>query len=248
MYGKKKSFGGGSGVSDRAESCCNGWIDSVYCGSGVDGKGLRCVVFFSGCNLRCPFCHNPETLYKQGERTDVGALVKRLERYRAYFRRGGVTLSGGEPFLQREFCLALLKALSAGGIHTCAETNGHIADGELISACDEIICDIKNQEGNDLSAYDDFLALCGEKGTSVRVTNVLVPEKNDSAEKLRALASLLYRHGLGEVQFLPFRKLCAEKYESLSVPFPYHDVREAEEEDISRAKDAINRYLCEFAM
>ena len=36
-----------------------GYIDSVYSGSGVDGKGLRCVVFFSGCILRCPFCHNP---------------------------------------------------------------------------------------------------------------------------------------------------------------------------------------------
>ena len=51
-----------------------GYIDSVYCGSGVDGAGLRCVVFFSGCNLRCPFCHNPETLFKKGERTDAGSL------------------------------------------------------------------------------------------------------------------------------------------------------------------------------
>ena len=45
---------------------CNGFIDSVYCGSGVDGKGLRVVVFLCGCNLRCKFCHNPETLYKKG--------------------------------------------------------------------------------------------------------------------------------------------------------------------------------------
>ena len=44
----------------------NGFIDSVYCGSGVDGKGLRVVVFLCGCNLRCKFCHNPETLYKKG--------------------------------------------------------------------------------------------------------------------------------------------------------------------------------------
>ena len=113
-----------------------GYIDSVYCGSGVDGKGLRCVVFFSGCNLRCPFCHNPETLYKQGIRTGVGELLEKLKRYRAYFRRGGVTLSGGEPFLQKEFCLALLRALKAENIHVCAETNGHIADGDFIAACD----------------------------------------------------------------------------------------------------------------
>ena len=87
-----------------------GYIDSVYCGSGVDGKGLRCVVFFAGCNLRCPFCHNPETLFKRGTMSDIDALLERLKRYRGYFRRGGVTLSGGEPFLQKDFCLALAKA------------------------------------------------------------------------------------------------------------------------------------------
>ena len=43
-----------------------GYVDSIYCGSGVDGDGLRVVVFFCGCNLRCGFCHNPETLFKKG--------------------------------------------------------------------------------------------------------------------------------------------------------------------------------------
>ena len=214
-----------------------GYIDSVYCGSGVDGKGLRCVVFFSGCNLRCPFCHNPETLYKQGIRTGVGELLEKLKRYRAYFRRGGVTFSGGEPFLQKEFCLALLRALKAENIHVCAETNGHIADGDLIAACDEIICDVKNQETDDLSAYEEFFSVCREKGTPVRITNVLVPDKNDGEQKLRALASLLRKYFPAEkVKFLPFRKLCEEKYAELKRPFPYADIREAEETDICAAE------------
>lgn len=227
---------------------CKGYIDSVYCGSGVDGRGLRCVVFFSGCNLRCPFCHNPETLCKAGEQTDVASLAKRLERYRVYFRRGGVTLSGGEPFLQKDFCLALLAELSGKGIHTCAETNGHIADVDLVAACDEIVCDVKNQECDDLAIYDSFLSLCKEKGTPVRLTNVLVPGKNDSPEKLRGLASLLRRHSIEEgVHFLPFRKLCAEKYERLSLPFPYGGVREAEDSDILRSNSLITQYISKFA-
>ena len=117
-----------------------GYIDSVYSGSGVDGKGLRCVVFFSGCNLRCPFCHNPETLYKQGKKTSSDELTQNLMRYKGYFRRGGVTVSGGEPFLQKEFFLVLARSLREKGIHVCAETNGHIADAELIAACDAILC------------------------------------------------------------------------------------------------------------
>ena len=175
-----------------------GYIDSVYCGSGVDGNGLRCVVFFAGCNLRCPFCHNPETLFKQGTMTDINSLVSRLERYKGYFRRGGVTLSGGEPFLQKSFALALVSALHAKGIRCCFETNGHIADAELIGAAEYLIVDVKNQESDDLAPYEKFFAECVRQDKEVRVTNVLVPGKNDGEEKLRALAALVKKYFPGE--------------------------------------------------
>lgn len=217
-----------------------GYIDSVYCGSGVDGKGLRCVVFFAGCNLRCPFCHNPETLFRQGEAVEADALVARLERYKPYFKRGGVTLSGGEPFLQKEFALALARKLTERGIHVLFETNGHICDEELIAA-GEIVCDVKNQESDDLSAYAKFFAACVRQGKVPHVTNVLVPGKSDSAEKLLALARLVKEYfPLGKIKFLPFRKLCGDKYKELGVPFPYAAVREAEEEDIERAYTVVN--------
>ncbi len=213
-----------------------GYIDSVYNGSGVDGKGLRCVVFFSGCNLRCPFCHNPETLYKQGKKISSDELTQNLMRYKGYFRRGGVTLSGGEPFLQKEFFLELSGALRAKGIHVCAETNGHIADGELIAACDAIICDVKNQESDDFSTYETFLSECVRQGKEVFLTCVLVPEKNDGEEKIGSLAALAKKFNVNKIKFLPFRKLCEEKYRELSLPFPYANCREGETEDIARAE------------
>ena len=223
-----------------AEKFCVGYVDSVYCGSGVDGRGLRCVVFFSGCNLRCPFCHNPETLYKQGTATGIDELMARLLRYKPYFRRGGVTLSGGEPFLQKQFVLALAERLKAEGVHVCIETNGHICDGELIAAGD-LIVDIKNQQSGDLSAYEKFLAECRRLGARVEVTNVLVPGVNDGEEALRALGSLVKKYyPNGKIRFLPFRKLCAEKYENLGLPFAYANVREAEEEDVERAEKLVN--------
>lgn len=220
-----------------------GYIDSVYCGSGVDGKGLRCVVFFAGCNLRCLFCHNPETLFKQGTMTDINSLVSRLERYKGYFRRGGVTLSGGEPFLQKSFALALVSALHAKGIRCCFETNGHIADAELIGAAEYLIVDVKNQESDDLAPYEKFFAECVRQGKEVRVTNVLVPGKNDGEEKLRALAALVKKYFPGEpsehIKFLPFRKLCEEKYAELSIPFPYAGIRECERDDIEKANKIL---------
>ncbi len=211
-----------------------GYIDSVYCGSGVDGRGLRCVVFFTGCNLRCPFCHNPETLFRQGQETSAGELCDKLKRYKPYFRKGGVTLSGGEPFLQKKFLLALTALLKEAGIHVVAETNGQIADGEIISALDGVIVDVKNQETDDLSSYEKFFSLCEREGCDFRITNVLVPGKNDAKEKLAALAALAGKFGKS-VKLLPFRKLCTDKYRELGMDFPYENVREAEAEDEERA-------------
>ncbi len=218
------------------ERGCLGRIDSVYCGSGVDGPGLRCVVFFSGCNLRCPFCHNPETLYKEGTLSDVDGLIERLRRYRGYFRRGGVTLSGGEPFLQKEFSLALANSLRTEGIRVCFETNGHIADPELIAAGD-LVCDIKNQQTKDLTAYRRFFEECVRQNKTPRITNVLVPGVNDEEESLHELARLVRSFFPEEkIHFLPFRKLCEEKYQALGIEFPYRSIREAEEADIVRAE------------
>lgn len=214
-----------------------GYVDSVYGGSGVDGKGLRVVVFFSGCNLRCPFCHNPETLYKEGARYTVEELVKKINRYKPYLKRGGVTLSGGEPFLQKEFALNLIAALKNNGISTCIETNGQIADLELIAAAEYIICDVKNQENKDLSVYHKFLQACEKCGARVELTNVLVPTKNDSDASFSDLKQLYLSHNVNEgIRFLPFRKLCSEKYEKLNKAFAYADIDEAENEDIMRAE------------
>ena len=65
---------------------CEACIDSLYHGSAVDGRGLRSVVFFNGCNLRCGFCQNPETLYTKGRRIELDELVNRLVRYKPYVR------------------------------------------------------------------------------------------------------------------------------------------------------------------
>ena len=211
-----------------------GSIDSVYCGSGVDGKGLRCVVFFSGCNLRCPFCHNPETLFKGGEQIRAGELAERLMKYKPYFRRGGVTLSGGEPFLQKKFLLSLVDLLHAQGIHVLAETNGQIADGEILSVLDGVIVDIKNQEGEDLSVHRRFIGKCGRHNISVQATCVLVPGKNDTPAKIAKLARLLKNIPF---RFLPFRKLCAEKYKNLGLVFPYAGIEECDENTLKNAEN-----------
>ncbi|MBW2524147.1 MAG: radical SAM protein [Deltaproteobacteria bacterium] len=97
-----------------------------------DGPGLRTLVFFRGCAMRCTWCHNPETQSRHtrllgGERTTVAAIMDVIERDRPYYRRshGGVTLSGGEPLLQpRAGLLALLSRLEQEELHVTVETAG----------------------------------------------------------------------------------------------------------------------------
>lgn len=219
---------------------CKGYIDSVYSGSAVDGDGLRCVVFLSGCNLRCGFCHNPETLYKKGKETDTAELLSKILRYKAYIKNGGVTLSGGEPFLQKEFVIELCGLLRNENINVCIETNGHIAAPEIIAAADSFIVDVKNQESPDFGVYEKFISAAVEQNKPIKLTNVIVPTVNDTEERLteiKRLAAKIPDSLFKGIKFLPFRKLCVGKYEKLGLEFPYASYREGERDDIALAME-----------
>lgn len=218
---------------------CKGYIDSIYSGSCVDGSGIRAVVFLCGCNLRCPFCHNPETLYSKGEETAATALVKKLLRYRDYLS-GGVTLSGGEPFLQPDFSLCIMEGLRKEGISTVIETNGSVIDDRLISAAEYLIVDVKNQNQTAEKACGEFLRRAAALGKKVELTCVLIKGVNDGEEKLRELKSLsAYPFVLG-TRLLPFRKLCMNKYEEMKLSFPFADKDEFSEKEFS----SLSRVFC----
>lgn len=75
----------------------------------VNGYGVRYVIFCQGCTHHCVGCQNPETWnHKGGKEISVEELVKDILKHR---RIDGVTLSGGDPFFQREECVSLLKLL-----------------------------------------------------------------------------------------------------------------------------------------
>ncbi len=219
---------------------CKARIDSLYNGSAVDGKGLRCVVFFTGCNMRCGFCHNPETWTEKGREISLSELVARIKRYRSYIKNGGVTLSGGEPFLQAKFCIELVKELHKENIGVIIETNGLIVDKELIELCDGIRLDIKNQDAPIDGKVFEFLKYCQSCDKFVTMTNVLVPSLNDTQQKLSVLKTLKQEFScIKELKFLAFRKLCESKYQRLNMPFPYEKYREGSREDLQKAYEFL---------
>ncbi len=225
---------------------CKGYISSIYHGSAVDGKGLRSVIFFSGCNMRCPFCHNPETLFEKGTERSLEDVLEIISRYKGYYKtKGGVTLSGGEPFLQSDFCAELIKALHEMKINVIAETNGLIAEDRLITYLDGVRLDVKNfnKESADelISRYTPFVELCRAHSVPVSFTNVLIPTINDDEATLLDLGKFLKMVDGAKFEFLPFKKICVTKYKSLNKIFLYEDVPSATADDVKRAYTTLKK-------
>lgn len=102
-----------------------GYIHSYESFGAVDGPGVRFVVFFQGCPLRCLYCHNPDTWeMKRDAWTKASAVLNEILQYRSFIKDGGVTLSGGEPLLQPDFCAELLSLCKRAGLHTAVDTSG----------------------------------------------------------------------------------------------------------------------------
>ena len=210
-----------------------GYISSFQSLGTVDGPGVRAVVFAAGCPLRCAYCHNPETWAEQGEVTDAESLARRILRFKPYIKDGGVTFSGGEPLLQAKFFAGLARLLKAEGLHVALDTSGN-ANGEdtdeLLEFIDLAIVDVKfateenykKYTGGSLAATLAFLDKLLALGKKVWIRQVTVRGINDSDDDVKRLKSLLapYASVIERVEFLPFRKLCLEKYERLGLPFP----------------------------
>ena len=104
-----------------------GYIHSVETFGAVDGPGLRYVVFFQGCPLRCLYCHNPDSWkMSEGEKKPYTELLSDILEYKSFIKRGGVTFSGGEPLAQPTFLLSLIRKCKKHRLHTAIDTAGSI--------------------------------------------------------------------------------------------------------------------------
>lgn len=222
----------------------DGLIHSFESLGTLDGPGVRCVLFLQGCPLRCVYCHNPDTWDPaQGIWMSAKAVLDRVNRYRAYFGdTGGITVSGGEPLLQSEFVTELFHLCRESGIHTALDTSGHGASEEsllpLLKETDLVLLDIKmttetdyeKNTGGSLRHAMYFLDLLEQNNIPVWIRHVVVPGMTDSQENLWRLVELLSeKQCVQKTEFLPFRKLCVEKYDQLGIPFPLRQVPEAED-------------------
>lgn len=215
-----------------------GMINSLQTMGLVDGPGIRSVVFFQGCSLRCAYCHNPDT-WDQGKGQEIIAedLVAKLIRYQPYYDKsgGGVTCSGGEPLLQPDFLLELLRSCQAKGIHTALDTSGvglgHYS--EILAATDLVILDIKHSDpagfkdltGGEMSKLEEFISALNKSTAQVWVRHVIVPGITDDKEHLTRLQTIISTiKRVAKVELLPYHQMGMHKYQALGYPYKLQDI------------------------
>lgn len=212
-----------------------GSVNSIESFGLVDGPGVRCVVFLNGCKLRCKYCHNPEMWQMQEKNYSVAELVQKILRYKPYFQNnGGVTFSGGEPLLQSEFLIEVMKLLKKENVHICLDTAG-VGNGnyeEILKYTDLVLFDVKHTDVlkyKELTGFDNvesemFLAEANRQNKPVWIRQVIIPGITDNDEYLNSLKDYLKKiKNIQRIDFLPYHKLGEEKYNELKIPYPFKD-------------------------
>jgi len=233
-----------------------GYIHSVETGGMVDGPGIRYVVFFSGCNLRCKYCHNPDTWkLKSGQLFSVEDVIRDIRKYKSYlhFSGGGVTITGGDPFVQPAFLVELLKACKSEGLHTALDTAGYVPRDvaeRALAYTDLLLLDIKsinpivyqNLTGMPLEPTLNLLRLAQKMGVPVWVRFVLVPGLTDDMDDLREMARFLADFSVVEkVEVLPFHKLGEFKWAALGLEYTLGDIEPPSQSALDLAREILCR-------
>ena len=234
-----------------------GKIHSFYAGGTVDGPGIRYVVFFKGCPLRCLYCHNPDTWTMDGaSEYSADEIVNDALKYKGYFKTGGgVTISGGEPLLQIDFLIELLKKLKSHDIHTAVDTSGIIYDkdnlelkakfDELIKYVDLFLLDIKhidNEEHIKLTGKPnknvlDFAKYLSDNNKHMWIRHVLVPSITLNDEYLNKTKEFIDTlNNVDKIEVLPYHTMGIVKYENLNIPYRLKGVNPPTKEETKHAK------------
>ena len=214
----------------------------------VDGPGIRYVVFLQGCELRCLYCHNPETWdkSKKCDRMSAEELVEKIVRFKSYFGNdGGVTFSGGEPLLQPHFLLECLKLCKKEKINTALDTAGvGLGDyDEILKYTDLVILDIKAVKeedykkitGQPMVRFKKFLQECQKHDKKLWLRQVIVPGINDTEENINNLKEFIKAiKNVEKVELLPYKTIGVHKYKDLNLKYRLDGIKDMDE---SRCKE-----------
>ena len=227
-----------------------GKIHSLESFGTVDGPGIRFVIFMQGCPLRCKYCHNPDTWDPTRYQLTYTPekLLEEVLRYKNFIRKGGVTVTGGEPLMQSDFLNAFYTLCQQSGIHTAIDTSGFIFNEKtcnVLKRVDLILLDIKsiNKElhqkltGVPFDPVLKTLNYLEEQNKKVWIRHVIVPEWTDNEKELIQLADMLQNYrSIERVELLPYHTMGRYKYERMNIPYQLGDLPPLSAERLQHAR------------
>lgn len=236
-----------------------GYIHSIESFGTVDGPGLRFVVFFQGCPMRCQYCHNPDTWQPNtGNQMTAEEIMEKFRRNKSFYTSGGITVTGGEPLLQIDFLTELFRLAKSEGVHTCIDTSGITYNrgnpeymkklDTLMEYTDLIMLDIKHideEKHRVLTAHSnknilEFVKYLDAKKIPLWIRHVVVPTITDDPvywEKLgRFMATV---SNIKALDVLPYHTMGVKKYEELGIEYPLEGIPARDKELARKAREII---------
>lgn len=236
-----------------------GKVHSMESFGSADGPGVRFLIFLQGCNMRCRYCHNPDTWKTSGgQEMTAQEILNKAIRYKAYWKNnGGITVSGGEALLQIDFVLELFKLAKAQNINTCLDTSGSVFSteepfiskfNELMQVTDLFILDIKQiddekhkqltgRSNANIVAMAKYLA---DNHKDMWIRHVLVPNITDDDNLLHKLRKFIDTlPTVKRVEVLPYHTLGVFKWQELNIPYSLDDINPPTAERIQNAKQIL---------
>lgn len=239
-----------------------------------DGPGIRTTIFFKGCPLGCWWCHNPEsrkveiehtkkinrldgksfTVETQtGEYWSVENLIAEILKEKVFMDEsgGGVTLSGGEPFIYYEFVEKLLDALKIENIHTAIDTTGYTSEeifSQLANKADLFLFDLKHLDDDLHRKYTGVsnklilrnLEYLHNKNIPVIIRYPLIPGINDGDNIFQMNKYLLNKcPKFKELHILPYHNIAAHKYRQFGIENKMEHQPEPMKKQINEVKNVF---------
>ncbi len=209
--------------------------------------------------MRCKYCHNPDT-WQIGVGTKMNAeeIMTEYRKNRSFYRKGGITVTGGEPLLQIDFILELFELAKREGVHTCLDTSGVTFHSEaseymrkldkLMEYTDLVMLDIKHTDSKaheELTGHKNenifaFAKYLDSKHIPVWIRHVVVPGITDSKEHLEELGHFIA--GLSNVKaldVLPYHTMGIHKYKELGLEYALDGVEPMSKQGAEDAKSII---------
>jgi pyruvate formate lyase activating enzyme len=231
-----------------------GYCHSYETSSRYDGPGLRIVLFVSGCLLRCTYCHNPDTWHlKDGTYVSSDHVLRRIGDFAPSILAlgGGLTISGGEPMVQRAFTRRIFAGAKKMGLHTAIQTSGFLgdrADEEYLSAIDLVLLDIKSSDpetyrrttSRDIAPTLRFAERLASMSKPVWVRFTLVPGETDDPANVDGIARFVApMKNVEWVEVQPFHQMGSFKWKAMGLEYKLDNT-------MPPSRDLVERVIGQF--